>query len=90
MPHEVSGTVIKGDKRGEQLGIPTANIKPSTEVIPQVGVYATEIEIKGHRYLSITNIGFRPTFEEKRETPVIETHLLDFHQNIYGVVWDRS
>ncbi len=76
-PYQVTGTVIRGDGRGRQLGIPTANLAyPRNKMIPKVGVFTTQTSIEGKIYGSVTNIGYRPTFGQQGE-PLIETHLLN-------------
>ncbi len=85
-PYEVSGVVGHGSDRGAKIGLPTANINHwRKKKLPAVGVYATETIYEGELYLGITNIGYRPTFEDQEE-PNIETHILDFDRNIYGEV----
>lgn len=81
--YSIEGKVIKGRGIGRKLGIPTANILfDSNIVIPKVGVYKTNTIINGDKFLSITNIGFNPTFRGEKLN--IETHILDYNQNIYG------
>ncbi len=80
----ISGRVIKGEGRGKKIGFPTANLGYSKElIIPAKGVYITKVKIKDMVYNSITNIGVNPTFNTGYEIHV-ETHLLDFAQDIYG------
>jgi len=76
------GEIVEGERRGRSLGFPTMNLSTNWEILPKVGVYATFTELFGKKYNSITNIGFRPTFGENRL--MIETHILDFDQDIYG------
>ncbi|MFN2144832.1 MAG: bifunctional riboflavin kinase/FAD synthetase [Anaerolineales bacterium] len=84
-PFAVSGTVIPGDGRGATIGIPTANLQIAEErAVPGSGVYACLAEVDGQTYPAVTNIGVRPTFEETSVPPRIETHILDFSENIYG------
>lgn len=82
-PYGVEGIVIRGDRRGREIGFPTANLKPHNRVIPKFGVYATATLIDGVWRRSVTNIGVRPTFGEQFE-PSIEAHVLDFEADIYG------
>jgi len=82
--YAVDGTVVNGQKRGRELGFPTANICPENELVPPAGVYATTMNIEGVAYPSITNIGTRPTFETGEDSVVIETHVLDFDKDVYG------
>lgn len=80
----ISGRVIKGEGRGKKIGFPTANLGYSKElIIPAKGVYITKVKIKDMVYNSITNIGVNPTFNTGYEIHV-ESHLLDFTQDIYG------
>ncbi len=82
--YAVDGTVVQGQKRGRELGFPTANLCAENELVPPAGVYATIVSIDGAAYPSITNIGTRPTFESAEEN-VIETHVIDFNKDIYGL-----
>ncbi len=80
----LSGRVIKGEGRGKKIGFPTANLGYSKDlIIPAKGVYITKVKIKDMVYNSITNIGVNPTFNTGYDVHV-ETHLLDFAQDIYG------
>ncbi len=77
------GTVVSGKNRGNKLGFPTANIDPiDNYVLPETGVYKTNTIVDGCKYLSVTNIGYNPTFNE--DVLKIESHILDFSDNIYG------
>lgn len=81
--YSIIGKVIPGKNRGNKLGFPTANIKPiDNYVIPKNGVYMTNTIIDNKRYVSATNIGYNPTFDE--DILKIETYILDFEGNIYG------
>ncbi len=83
-PHTVKGIVIKGVQRGRTLGFPTANISLSHNyAIPNNGVFYTRVIIDGKEYDSLTDIGTNPTFESS-DLLKIETHILDFKENIYG------
>lgn len=80
----MSGIVEKGDQRGRTIGFPTANMATSFETHPLVGVYATQIYVRGEFYDSVTNVGYQPTIEKKDNPLKIETHILNFNQDIYG------
>lgn len=80
--YSISGEVIKGENRGHILGFPTANMKVINYVIPKTGVYKTLTIVDNKEYLSATNIGYNPTFENKGLK--FETHILNFDQRIYG------
>lgn len=79
------GTVIPGDGRGKQIGVPTANLEISLEqAVPGPGVYACRVTWEGKRYPAVTNIGVRPTFEDAPVAPRVETHVLDFEHDLYS------
>lgn len=85
-PFFLEGLVQRGDGRGKQIGFPTANMKINGEcVIPSFGVYVTKTLCRGMQYQAITNIGVRPTFKNDF-IPLIETHIFDFNQDIYGEI----
>lgn len=82
-PHFVWGPVVRGDGRGRQIGFPTANLLvPRAKLLPKEGVYCTEVHWQHQRYGSVTNIGRRPTFGPEGSV-VVETHILDFSENLY-------
>jgi riboflavin kinase / FMN adenylyltransferase len=84
-PYALKGVVIHGTGTGTQLQIPTANLKTPNELIPRRGVYVTLFSVEGRRYNGVTNIGFRPTMNtEEAASLSIETHMLDFGQDVYG------
>jgi riboflavin kinase/FMN adenylyltransferase len=69
--------------RGRTIGFPTANIAIGADrELPAFGVYATRAYLCDASYLSVTNIGRRPTFDGG--APSVETYLLDFSGDIYG------
>ena len=79
----IDGAVVRGAGRGRGIGVPTANVNSENELVPPAGVYATFTTIGGRVWPSVTNIGLRPTFGDA-ERPVIEAHVLDFDQELYG------
>ncbi len=82
-PFELRGEVMEGDRRGRQLGIPTANLEiPSRMSIPTNGIYAAWADVDQKTHPAALNIGVRPTFGEGRL--ITEAHLLDFSGNLYG------
>jgi riboflavin kinase/FMN adenylyltransferase len=84
-PYRLSGAVVPGDGRGRVIGIPTANIAVWEErALPKAGVYICITEALGKRWNTVSNVGYRPTFESAPVQPRVEAHLLDFHQNLYG------
>ena len=79
-----SGVVIRGRGIGKLVGMPTANLELSSDVsLPPNGVYITKILYDGCTYYGMTNIGPRPTVDTDSERS-IETHILNFHREIYG------
>ena len=82
-PFCVSGEVMMGDQRGRTLGFPTANLDVwKKQILPANGVYAAYGTVDGERYKAATNVGVRPTVDDRRL--VVEAHLLDFEGDIYG------
>lgn len=85
-PYRLHGEVVHGHGRGKKIGFPTANIQLwEQKMLPANGVYATRAYVNGRCFFSVTNIGFRPTFEQPGQVSV-ETHLLEFDEDIYGQV----
>jgi riboflavin kinase/FMN adenylyltransferase len=83
--YSVSGEVIHGEGRGRKIGIPTANIGVWSElVVPANGVYAGWALLGDERFMAMTNVGVRPTFDG--QTVTVEPHLLDFDRDIYGEI----
>jgi riboflavin kinase/FMN adenylyltransferase len=79
-PFLFEGEVVTGDRRGRELGMPTANLVPDDRyVVPGHGVYAAW----AHGYPAAVNVGVRPTFETGRGL-VVEAHLIGFEGDIYG------
>ena len=79
------GVVVAGNRLGRTIGFPTANMQlyEPLKLVPLNGVYAVEVEVLGQKYKGMCNIGVRPTVDGKVRT--IETHILDFDQDIYGL-----
>lgn len=75
-PYALSGRVSGGDRRGRQLGFPTANINIQSQVLPPHGVYFGRVILSGISYKSVCNIGVRPTFDG--DSVQIEAHLLGY------------
>lgn len=85
-PHQVRGIVTGGDKRGRELGFPTANVAfPASIAVPADGVYAGWYQRPdGVRLPSAISIGRRPTYYEEHGQRLLEAHLLDFDGDLYG------
>ncbi|MEA2287381.1 MAG: riboflavin kinase / adenylyltransferase [Solirubrobacteraceae bacterium] len=84
-PFTINGEVVHGDKRGRELGFPTANILPRDGyVTPGHGVYACRAVLEdGSAHAAATNVGVRPMFVTGRGE-LIEAFLLDFDGDLYG------
>ena len=81
---KIVGEVIEGDKRGRQIGFPTANIMMNNLIKPDFGVYAVRINYNNETFNGIANFGVRPTFDETKSLPILEVHLFNFSDNLYG------
>ena len=77
----LDGRVIHGERRGRELGFPTANLATDKEILPRSGVYAVKVKWQETFYDGVVNIGFRPTFSGS--VPSLEIHLLGFQCNLY-------
>jgi len=85
----LSGEVVFGARRGRRLGFPTANLEVRPErAVPADGVYAVFAVLGAERYPAVANVGVRPSFENPLTgmggQRAVETHILDFEQDIYG------
>ena len=81
--YSITGVVAQGDRRGRELGFPTANVEPDIAfTIPENGIYATLAEVDGVTYSAATSIGVRPTFDVDGGR-TIEAFLLDFDGDLY-------
>jgi len=87
-PYSISGEVVYGDQRGRTIGFPTANLVLSSDrAWPADGVYAgifTRTDASEH--MCAINVGRRPTFYEHANTSLLEAHLLDFDDDLYGEI----
>ena len=84
--HRIEGAVLHGDKRGKDLGFPTANMSVEGLHLPKLGVYAVKVDVLTgpHRgsYDGAASLGVRPMFGENQ--PNLETYLFDFSGDLYG------
>lgn len=80
----VEETVVTGDRRGNLLGFPTANLElPRDLLVPPNGVYSVYVTVDDDVFLGVANIGVKPTFKSDNLHRNIEIHLLDFYGNLY-------
>ena len=80
-PYSVSGKIIHGDKKGSEIGFPTANIKLEANILLN-GVYAVSTYINKKKYNAVANIGYKPTFNGKKY--LFEAHIFNFSSDLYG------
>lgn len=83
--YPIRGEVIHGDKLGNQLGFPTANlmVEGNMKLIPPEGIYAAYAEYEDKQYGGMLYIGKKPTIAEGKKQSV-EIHLFNFNESIYG------
>ncbi|NMP30932.1 bifunctional riboflavin kinase/FAD synthetase [Thalassotalea sp. M1531] len=81
-PYSIHGRVFHGDKRGRQLGFPTANVKLKRRVSPVSGVYVVQVVTGCGKFYGVANIGARPTVAGIRQQ--LEVHIFNFANDIYG------
>ena len=84
--YSIDGLVVKGRQLGRTINFPTANLQLSEKyLLPETnGVFITKIKVRDKIYKSITNIGYNPTVSNEKNKKFIETHILDFDDDIYG------
>ena len=76
------GKIIKGNQKARLINFPTANMKPANHILPKKGVYCVSVKFMGYSYKGVANFGERPTV--KGVNLLLETHIFEFTQNIYG------
>lgn len=80
--YRATGEVIEGDRRGRQIGFPTANLAtPEQKALP-LGVFTVRCETPFGTFYGMANVGTRPTFPDA--APSLEVHLFDFSGDLYG------
>ena len=83
-PYALSGTVVRGDARGRELGYPTANLQLTHhKLVPEDGIYFVQVDMGGPTRYGMVSIGVRPTFFDQGQR-IVEVHLLDFEGDLYG------
>lgn len=85
-PWFVTGPVIHGEKRGRDLGYPTANMRLDPATALRHGIYAVRVGCDGQRFDGVASFGRRPTFDNG--APLLETFLFDFKGDLYGKTLD--
>ena len=81
-PWFITGAVIHGDKRGRELGFPTANIRLESACGLRHGIYAVRVSVGGRHYDAVANFGRRPMFDTG--AVLLEVFLFDFSGDLYG------
>jgi riboflavin kinase/FMN adenylyltransferase len=82
-PFTIEGEVVHGDKRGRELGYPTANMELANYLRPRYGIYAVRARLEGGRLLDgVANLGVRPSFDPPKE--LLEPYFFDFAGDLYG------
>lgn len=74
--YRITGAVVSGKRLGRTIGYPTANtqLREPLKMLPSRGAYVTKVEVKGKEYFGMTNVG-----------DIVETHIFDFSEDIYGL-----
>jgi riboflavin kinase / FMN adenylyltransferase len=85
-PWFVTGEVVHGDRRGRELGYPTANLRLDPGCGLRHGIYAVRVEVDGKRYDGVANFGRRPMFDSG--IVLLEVFLFDFSGDLYGCTID--
>jgi riboflavin kinase/FMN adenylyltransferase len=85
-PWFVTGEVIHGEKRGRDLGYPTANIRLDKNCALKHGIYAVRVGMGGKRLDGVASFGRRPTFDNG--APLLEVYLFGFEGDLYGAELD--
>jgi len=85
-PWFVSGTVIRGDQRGRDLGFPTANLALDPACGLKHGIYAVRVQAGDRIHDGVASFGTRPTFDDG--APLLEVNLFDFTGDLYGAAID--
>ena len=81
--YAIEGVVQRGDRRGRELGYPTANLPLGDYQRPRYGIYAVRVTLDdGSEHPGVASLGVRPTFDPPTE--LLEAHLLDFDGDLYG------
>ena len=84
-PPWLDGEVVHGDKRGREIGFPTANVLSAPRsVIPARGIYAGRAHLPEGSYTAAISVGYNPTFTDDRTALRVEAYLLDFDSDVYG------
>jgi riboflavin kinase/FMN adenylyltransferase len=81
-PYRLHGVVSTGERRGQKLGFPTANLEQMRTLVPGDGVYAVRVLHQGEAWAGAANVGPNPTFGQNARK--VEIHLIGFQGDLYG------
>lgn len=82
-PYSICGRVVRGDGRGRQWGVPTANLSLHRNTLPLNGVFCVQVQRPGRPLLEgVANMGCRPTVDGRKN--ILEVHLFDVDELLYG------
>ena len=82
-PYRMSGKIVKGERVGRTLGYPTANVDLRRRQSAVMGIFAVRVHgLEGGPHDAVASVGSRPTFAGTK--PILEVHLFDFDEDIYG------
>lgn len=85
--YAISGPVLRGDRIGRTIGVPTANLDITNLNLPPTGVYAVHAQLPNQAaapiHRAVANLGVRPTLNNPQPEPRFEVHLLDFKGDLY-------
>ena len=79
-PFSLGGEIVSGSGLGRKFVVPTLNLRTAQELMPRMGVYATEVLVGGRKFRAVTNVGMRPTFAGKALS--VESFLFDFDEEV--------
>ncbi len=85
-PFSICGRVRSGRQLGRTLGMPTINLAVKSPCAPVHGVFAVRVKLAGGLYPGVASLGRNPTVANQHPRHVLEAHLFDFDQDIYGQV----
>jgi len=87
--YRITGRVVPGRQLGRQLGYPTANIRLARQAVALTGIFAVRVDGLGAKPRDgVASLGYRPTVDGGDAEPLLEVHLFDFNEDIYGRMID--
>jgi len=87
--YRISGRVVPGRQLGRELGYPTANVRLARQAVALTGIFAVRVGGVGRGLRDgVASLGYRPTVAGGDTEPLLEVHLFDFDDDIYGRMID--